>query len=207
MTASALHALDSVEVLLVRHGRTAWNVERRFLGRTNVPLDEVGRAQAERVGARLRPLAPVAIYTSPLLRARHTAEAVGSAVDVPGLVEMDMGALEGLSGPECLERHPEVLAQWRVDPSGVHIPGGETLADVQARVIVAFRELVAAHRPGDRIVVVTHQLALASLLCALAERPLAGFNAYGHQNGAFATLRVGAGGVEIVRVDEADHLV
>ena len=206
MSSTPLPPLDAVQVILARHGQTAWNVERRFLGRTDVPLDGLGRAQAARLGERLRPLAPLPVYASPLLRARETAETVAPAVPVPDLAEMDMGELEGLSGPECLARFPEVLAHWRADPSTTRIPGGETLAQLQARAVPAFRALVAAHAPGERLLVVTHQLTLATILCALAGRPLSDFRAWSHRNAALSVVHLRGADAEVVRLDDADHL-
>jgi len=206
MSSTPLPPLDAVQVLLVRHGQTAWNVERRFLGRTDVPLDELGRAQAARLGARLRPLAPLPVYASPLRRARETAETVGPARLVPGLAEMDMGELEGLSGSECLARYPAVLVAWREDPSSTEIPGGETLAQVQARAVPAFRELVAAHRPGEQLLVVTHQLTLATLLCDLTGRPLSEFRTWSHRNTGLSVVHLRATGAEVVVLDDASHL-
>lgn len=206
MAATALQPLDSVEVYLVRHGQTAWNVERRFLGRTDIPLDAVGRAQAASVGAALRGVGFAALFTSPLTRARETAGAIGDPVLVAGLAEMDMGELEGLSAAECQARWPTLLPRWRDTPAEVHIPGGETLAEVQARVLAAFHTTLAPFPPGTRVGMVTHQLALASLLCALAARPLAEFRSFGHRNGAYARVRVAPGRAEIVAVDQGDHL-
>ncbi len=205
MDATALQPLDSVEVLLVRHGQTEWNVARRFLGRSDIPLDSVGRAQAAAVGAVLRGLSPTAVYSSPLHRAADTAREIGPPELVAALAEMDMGELEGLSAGECRARWPGLLQAWQDAPAGVVIPGGETLAQVQARIVPAFWTLVGAHAPGDRVVIVTHQLALASLLCGLSGRPLSEFRSFGHRNCAYTTLRA-RDRVEIIAVDQGDHL-
>ncbi len=205
MPATALQPLDSVEVYLLRHGQTAWNVERRFLGASDVPLDDVGRAQAAQAAAHFEALRPYTVYSSPLSRAFETARALGPPRVVAGLAEMNMGALEGLSADACMARWPDLLPAWRDAPAEVTIPGGETLAEVQARILAAFHGLVGGHGPGERLVVVTHQLALSSLLCGLASRPLAEFRSFGHRNCAFSRVLVGAG-VEILEVDRGDHL-
>lgn len=195
-------SFSGLEVILIRHGQTAWNTERRFLGRTDVPLDATGEAQAQRLGARLRGTVD-AVYASPLGRALGTARSIAEPVLVPGLAEMDMGELEGLSGPDALARFPQVLAAWREDPSRVVLPGGETLEQVQTRAVTAFHSIVAAH-PTGRIAIVTHQLALASLLCGVVGRPLADFNTFTHRNCAFSVL-TWPGRALLLR-DEAGHL-
>ena len=205
MPATALAPPDRVEVYLLRHGQTAWNVERRFLGASDVPLDDVGRAQANQVAAYFQGLRPYTVYSSPLSRALETARALGPPRVVAGLAEMNMGALEGLSAEACTARWPELLPAWRDAPAEVTIPGGETLAAVQTRILAAFRGLVAAHRPGERLVVVTHQLALSSLLCGLAGRTLSEFRSFGHRNCAYTRILVGAA-VDILEVDRGDHL-
>lgn len=90
-------------IILVRHGQTKWNVVERFRGRSDIPLDETGLAQAEALGLRVpRNFKPDAIYTSPLTRARQTAEAIAKRCgipcrDHPGLVDIDYGQWQGLT--------------------------------------------------------------------------------------------------------------
>jgi len=196
-------------VHLLRHGQTAWNVERRFLGRTDVDLDDVGVAQV----AGLRGVFPAvgAVYASPLQRALRTAQAVGAPLAVPGLVEMDMGVLEGLSGPDALAKHGELLLQFRADPAAVVIPGGETMAQVADRMLGCWRSIVAG--AGDApIAVVSHQMAMAALLCRLTGSPLSDYKHFTQRNTAWTTLAVDPaaasepGGVRVVAKDQAPHL-
>ena len=107
--------LQPPRLLLVRHGQTAWNIERRLLGRTDVPLDAVGLDQAARLARRLATTRLAAVWSSPLTRAVQTATPLGAPRLDEGLVECDMGALEGLSGVEFVEKWPEVAAAWRAD--------------------------------------------------------------------------------------------
>lgn len=201
-----------LRVELIRHGRTAWNVQRRFLGSTDIPLDEEGRAEAALLPSALGPVH--AIWSSPLLRAWETASALGQPHAHPGLAELHMGALEGLDAPTALERYPHVLAGWQRDPSGVEIPDGETMAQLQARCRAAFDTIVAdplppgVPHPGAplRIAIVTHQLAIASLLCSLADRPLTDFRRFTHRNTAWTSLDVRDGRATIVAVDQGPHL-
>jgi len=154
-------------LLLVRHGQTEWNASGRFLGRTDVPLDDTGRAQAARLAKALEGRFD-AVYTSPAARARETARAITpDAVPVEGLQELNQGELEGLSFDEALPRFAEFFAAWARDPAVARVPGGETLAACQARVLSAVLEIARTHHPGGVVVVVAHQLAIASALCAI----------------------------------------
>lgn len=170
---------DGVELILIRHGRTAWNAEGRFLGRTDIGLDDVGLAQAATL-ATDPDLAHVdAVYASPLSRAASTAAALGRPVTlVPALREMEQGELEGLDFASAIGRYGGFLRAWRTDPTGLCVPGGESLDQVRDRGLDALRTLVAAHQPGERVVVVSHQMLLASVCCTLAEAPLASWRSY-----------------------------
>ncbi|ADP81533.1 bifunctional RNase H/acid phosphatase [Pseudofrankia inefficax] len=152
--------------VLLRHGQTKVSVEKRFGGLVDAPLTEVGLAQAAAAAGRLRGEAFDAVLTSPLRRARQTAEAA-----LPGLApaagrdevelvvdeqlrETDFGVWEGLTFAEARERHPDELSAWLADPA-VPPPGGESLAATIERVRVAL-DRHRAERPGGRLLVVTH---------------------------------------------------
>ena len=109
-------------LLLVRHGQTRWNAERRVLGRTDLPLDELGLTQAELVAPALGHID--AIWSSPLLRARQTAAAILASRPhltlqiEPDLTEMDQGELDGLDEAGLRERFGTLLVDWARDPAG-----------------------------------------------------------------------------------------
>ena len=139
-------------LLLVRHGRTAHNASRRLLGRLDVALDDLGRRQAEALG-RVDVIAGAArVVTSPLARARETADALGPPVSVDERwIEVDYGVYDGLP----LEEVPaEMWRRWREDLDWVP-DAGESLAAVGRRVRDACAELVAESRDHD-VVVVSH---------------------------------------------------
>lgn len=155
-------------LLLLRHGQTELSVRRRYSGRGNPPLTDLGRRQAAAAATRLARRDDIAaIVTSPLHRAQQTAQAVATAagkstVDVDGLIETDFGAWEGRTFAEAAERDPEVHRAWLADPS-VPPPGGESFDQVTARVAKVRDELVAAH-PGQTVVVVSHVTPIKTLL-------------------------------------------
>ncbi len=168
----ALAGDGQIPLLLIRHGRTAANASGRLAGRLDEPLDALGRAQATALAQRLSGLPRAGLYTSPLLRARQTAAALGDAEVIPGLSELDHGELEGLSGRELRRRYPALLRAWSRDPSDVPIPGGETLRQCRDRAAAALAALAARHRPGPPALIVGHKLALGAVLLTARGQPL-----------------------------------
>ncbi|GEM31798.1 bifunctional RNase H/acid phosphatase [Nocardia neocaledoniensis NBRC 108232] len=155
-------------LLLLRHGQTELSIERRYSGRGNPPLTELGRQQAERAAKMLAAKGDIAaVVTSPLQRARTTAEAAAAALDVPlrvldGLIETDFGDWEGLTFAEAAQRDPQLHTDWLGDPS-IPAPGGESFDQVRERVESVRRDLVALY-PGQNIVVVSHVTPIKTLL-------------------------------------------
>ena len=153
--------------LLLRHGQTELSTERRYSGRGDVPLTDVGRQQAKAAAARLSKLDFSAVLSSPLGRTRQTAAEVASAsghtVEIhEGLIETDFGAWERLTFLEAAERDPELHHRWVGDPS-VAPPDGESFDTVHARVRRTRDELVGRYA-GETIVVVSHVTPIKSLL-------------------------------------------
>ncbi|HZQ26504.1 MAG TPA: histidine phosphatase family protein [Acidimicrobiales bacterium] len=139
---------------LVRHGQTTWNASGLLLGRADPPLTSVGEAQAGAVAAWLGAmLAPGArVVSSPLVRARATASALGLPVEVDERwVEVDYGSYDGMP---LADVPASVWAEWRAD-AGFTPPGGESLAAVGTRVRQACASLQADAAEGD-VVVVSH---------------------------------------------------
>ncbi|MDO3648699.1 bifunctional RNase H/acid phosphatase [Nocardia mangyaensis] len=155
-------------LLLLRHGQTALSVERRYSGRGNPPLTDLGREQAERAAKMLAAKGDIAaVVSSPLQRARSTAEAAATALDVrlrvlDGLTETDFGDWEGLTFAEAAQRDPQLHSDWLGDPS-IPAPGGESFDQVRERVEGVRRDLVALY-PGENIVVVSHVTPIKTLL-------------------------------------------
>lgn len=181
-------ARGHLAVALVRHGRTRWNHERRFLGVTDLPLDDVGRAQADALSRSLgRPFTRV--YTSPLLRARQTAEVLDpEPVPVDGLRELCQGELEGLQATDAMGRYPEFFARWADDPRSTRVPGGESLGECRDRAMVALDELAGRHRGGEVIACVTHQLVIAGVTCTVLGEGLRCWRDHGVGNTGITVL-------------------
>jgi probable phosphoglycerate mutase len=155
-------------LLMLRHGQTEYSAQRRYSGRGDLPLTELGERQAAAAAARLSRIDGVAaVVSSPLLRARQTAQPVADALDVPlsvheGLVETDFGAWEGLTFAEARDRDPELHARWITDTS-VAPPGGESMDAVHRRVRRVRDQLITEHVDAT-LVVVTHVTPVKALL-------------------------------------------
>jgi broad specificity phosphatase PhoE len=167
-------------VILIRHGRTAWNTgegqDERFRGQLDMPLAEEGAAQARLTADRLAGRALAAVYSSPLQRALRTAEIIaaphGLAVRaLPGLTSMNYGDWAGLLRAEVAERWPDQFAAWRRDPFSADIPGGENVAGLRDRAMAALRTAIAGHADGETLLFVTHQVVTRVLACTLAGLP------------------------------------
>lgn len=145
-------------LVVVRHGRTAWNAARRYQGWADVPLDEEGRRQSAAAAAGIVDALtgrPVSVVSSDLRRAVETAALLAAGLDGavlvgppavdPHLREVDVGAWEGLTNAEAEEKYPEEYRRWALGED-VARGGGETLADAGARVAAA----IAARLPDSR---------------------------------------------------------
>ncbi len=157
----------STSMLLARHGETPLSIERRFNGRNQTPLTDLGRAQAAAIGQRLKEKTLAAVVTSPLPRTRETAEAVAAATGAPvieesGLMETDFGEWDGLTFGEVRERWPRLLEEWLADPAASP-PGGESLESVGRRVLVA-RDRLVVDWPASTIAVICHVTPIKWLL-------------------------------------------
>lgn len=153
-------------LFLVRHGETDWNRSGQIMGERPIPLNRQGQAQAQRLAALLKDRPIRAIYSSPVARARQTAEilAASAAVSVglePGLTEIGVGEWEGLYWKDLADQI--VRRDLYRKPGDARPPGGETLREVQARAVAAVEGALEAHREGP-IVFVSHADVLRTVL-------------------------------------------
>lgn len=184
------------QLFLVRHGETAWNRERHIQGRSDVPLTDVGRAQALATARVLSARRWDAIATSPLVRASETADIIARELGLPApaaidaLTERDYGAAEGFTYAELDRAYPP--------PSTV--PGRESRAAVTARVLPALTKL-AQESPGGNVLVVSHGGVIRSLLVAL--RPAPGdHHSEPITNGSVHSFRYDDGNLMLVQFDD-----
>jgi len=166
------------EIWLVRHGQTDWNIEGRWQGHADIPLNSTGVEQARSLASTLagngHPFE--AIYSSDLKRAYTTAQEIGRSLDLPvhrdrRLREISKGAWEGMLVSQVSELSTEAMRQRREDPLYSRAPGGESLMEVAARLSSVADDIAGAHPLGP-VLVVTHGLASAILLCLANQWPL-----------------------------------
>lgn len=167
---------EAKRLVLVRHGQTAWNLEGRAQGHTDVGLDETGRAQAASLAPYIASLSPSNLWSSDLARARQTAAVLASAAGLEvrpdaRLREFDVGERAGLTVAEFEVAFPEAYASWKAGHITGGVPGAETTAQVVARMVPALREIWDATPEGRTTVVVSHGACLKVSLAAFLGWP------------------------------------
>ena len=161
-----------MRIFLIRHGQTDYNAERRVQGTIDIPLNDTGRWQADRIGARLANYAPARIITSDLARAADTARAISALhPEVPFqetelLREVGYGVFEGLNGDEIVRSFPEEFRLWQEDREGYMPPGAETIHQQRARARLAADLIAEAGAPEETLIVVSHGAIMRSLVAA-----------------------------------------
>ena len=158
------------ELILARHGETAWNVERVFRGRADVNLDDVGVRQAELLGKYLSNWQLEAIYCSPLRRALDTANMIAryqkAAVCIAeGLTDFDYGEWQSLPEQEVRRLYPTLLNEWRSSPQKVRMPEGESLEDLRGRAVQVVTGILLKHQ--GNVLLVSHRVVIKILVCHL----------------------------------------
>jgi ribonuclease H / adenosylcobalamin/alpha-ribazole phosphatase len=165
---------DPTVTLLLRHGQTPMSVQKRYAGRSDVPLTDVGVDQATAAAKRLASAGIGVIVSSPLQRATRTAQEVAEVTGAPvvideGFRETDFGAWEGLTFAEVRQRWPAEMTAWLADPA-VPPPGGESFAEVSARVTEARQRVLAGHQQ-QTILIVSHVTPIKTLVAAALLAP------------------------------------
>ena len=202
-----------MNLILVRHGETDANKRGLIQGVSAAPLNALGLAQAEAAARAVESEVPFTLYASPLLRAAQTADAIARRAGVaptaePGLIEMDVGKFEGLSGRELRERFPDVMRQWDENAFDTTLPGGESLSDVRDRAWRAILAIGERHE-SDTVVAATHNFTIQMLVCAALDMPPNGFRRLRIALGSITRLDVDARRptpVSLVSLNETLHL-
>ena len=165
-------------LVLLRHGESIWHAEKRYAGRSDIPLSARGRKQAEWL-ASSSSAQLCATWVSPLLRARETAAptecATGLVAHVDSrLREIDFGQGEGLTNVEMKRAFPEAFVAFQRDPIAHLLPGSENPNHAGQRVIACFKEIETTY-PGGRVLIITHSTLLRLALCRLIGVPLSAY--------------------------------
>ncbi|MCH8919262.1 MAG: histidine phosphatase family protein [Chloroflexi bacterium] len=203
-----------MRLLLIRHGETDHNAERLALGREDVPLNERGQLQARALAEALAGASfgdITAVYSSPLQRATATASPLAEALELPvqveaGLIEMEIGEMEGLTFPQVRERYPDFLRDWLSERlADVTMPGGESLRQVQERGWATV-EAIRDRHPDETVAAVSHNFVILSLLCQVLGLPLARFRSLRHELAAVSVLELDASRNALVTMNDRCHL-
>jgi len=191
-------------LVIVRHGATAWNESRLFLGRRDVPLSEGGRRQAVALSEALRGQDFDRVYASPLARTVETARLLGhEPVLLPDLVEIDRGAWEGLTVEEIRRRYADLHDRWYDDPTGLAMPDGEAFDALWERARRAPDVLAGA---GGTVLAVGHKAINRVLIAHALGRGAKGVWAIPQPQACRSILHAADGGFRARLLGDVGHL-
>jgi len=200
------------QLLLIRHGQSTWNAEGRIQGWADPPLSERGLGQARKLAQRLiaegYPLA--AIYSSPLLRARKTAEQVAQTLGLPvqtdeRLKENGVGQFTGLTGQEVEQQFPEWVAARRSSPAWIAPPDGEARDGFASRAAAVMAHIVANHSE-QTVAVVSHGGILGAYLIHALEMSIHRSSPFQFDNASLSIVQVGEQRIRLLKLNDTAHL-
>lgn len=156
------------DIIIVRHGETAWNKADRFRGLMDIELDETGRRQAALTAIRIAALPVTAVYSSPVSRAMETAQIIANPLEldvqkVHDIRDISFGQFEGLTVEQARQKNEEVVDSWLNAPENVTFPGGESLAQVRGRASRAIEKIIKP-LTDETIVIVSHRVVIIELI-------------------------------------------
>ncbi|MBW2600237.1 MAG: histidine phosphatase family protein [Deltaproteobacteria bacterium] len=197
-----------MKLILVRHGQTLWNREKRVQGISDIELSNRGRAQADSLARSLRDEKIDTIISSPLKRAIQTAEAINHFHHLPieheeDLKELNMGDFEGMAFQEMMKNHGDLMKRWAENPTSVVMPGGESLSELQERAWSVVERVIV--KSGTTLLA-AHNFTIMAILCKIKEMDLSHIRQV-HVDVAsktFVEFRNGRG--NIILFNDIDHL-
>lgn len=166
-----------MNIYLIRHGQTDWNIKGKIQGSHDIPLNETGKRQAEQLAEAMDHYPVSRVFSSTLLRARETAEKIAIRQQVPvcpmeQLIEVEFGKWEGMTWEEIKQSYPKEYGLWSVDPALSSPPEGETYKEILRRCEWALKEILRVTKAEEDAAVVSHGATLAYLLsCMMYNNP------------------------------------
>jgi broad specificity phosphatase PhoE len=199
-----------MRLIVVRHGETFYNAQRRLTGQSNVPLNPLGERQVAALSDCLATEHLDVIVTSDLERTRVTAEAIAFNHGLPvhedtDLRELSFGDWEGYTFDEVLARDADLVSLWRADPVKNAPPGGETVAQLRDRCARALTHWQTRY-PESTVVWVTHGALIGVLLCHVLDIDLKHRWQFRHDNASISEIRLRGDGAVIMRLNETAHI-
>ncbi len=192
---------NNARVILVRHGETDWNLQGRFQGQIDIPLNKNGHQQAKAAGSFLSQIKIDRAFSSSMNRPRQTAEAImqfhsNHAIESKeGLIEIGHGLWEGKLESEIKKEWPELLEAWQHSPEAVQMPQGETIQDVWSRSVECWRCICKNLNPHETALVVAHDAVNKTILC----------NLLGLTPSDIWMIKQGNGGVTVIDISKDEH--
>lgn len=194
---------------LIRHGETAWNRDKIFRGRYDVPLSDRGLAQAETLPAAFERIKLEAIYSSPLVRAQQTAAPLATAQGlgietVDAVTDIDYGDWTTVAEADVKQRYPSMLDQWQNAPEAVTFPNGESLRDVALRTADAVQRIAGKH--FESAAIASHRVPLKMIVLTLLGLGPADFWRVRLDTCGISAFEIDEDGATLVKLNDTAHL-
>jgi phosphoserine phosphatase len=201
------------KLILTRHGHVEGISPERFRGRTDVPLTELGAAQADALAARISAeWTPRAVYTSPMTRCVATGAKIAKTCGIVAKVlddlnDLDYGQWQWRTPEEVAAAWPDLLNKWYATPQLMRFPGGDSLQDLVARAADALRFVLARHQvSSDTVVLVGHDSVNRALLLQLADQPLSAYWRVAQLPCAINEIDIVSGQVRVLCINDTSHV-
>ncbi|MDD5095343.1 MAG: histidine phosphatase family protein [Dehalococcoidia bacterium] len=199
-----------MRIILLRHGRTEWNEQKRFSGRADIPLDETGIEQVKAVAERLASSDAAAIYSSPLRRAlmtaRPIADRIGLAIQpLDQLTDIDCGTWQGLSTDQARAQDGDLYRRWLESPHQIRFPHGESFPEVRERVTGVAKRLLDEHS-DQTVIMVSHVVVCRILVCIVLGLDDSHFWQIGQDVCAVNTITAREGRFMLNSLNDTGHL-
>lgn len=197
-------------LLLVRHGQSTWNADRRIQGQLDPPLSQRGVVQAQEIAERLAGHRLAGFYCSDLCRTRQTAQLIGETVGMdpvaePGLREIRLGEWEGKTSQELAVEFPGLWTEWVKRPSWDLVPGGESAAAFAERVVRVLDQIRERHPCGD-VLCVTHGGVIQMAILEVVGRSSAGIFPFLIENCSLTVIQRANSRTVVTTVNDTCHL-
>jgi len=197
------------KLILIRHSETDYNLESRYCGYSNLPLNNKGIWQAQRLSVRLKDIKIDRVYSSDLKRAYQTAEIIfknNSIERMADFREMNFGIFEGLKYEDIIKKHPKLYRNWINDPMKIKIPNGEGLKDLSKRVKERLSSILSKYE-DKTLALVTHGGPIRIILCDVLKYNLKMFWQMEQEVGALNIIDYDKGfSPDIIKMNDISHL-